>query len=91
MEIIRNHEYYDQFWDIFKTDNRDMKYHIAQAETYRDLYFATKGRKGFYRILNKFAEKRNAYHVEAGTKMAKKQLVILMNEMMELNKMINNG
>lgn len=41
---------------------RNVRYHTNQAVNFKRIYELTKNRKGIYRLLNIFAEKRNRYH-----------------------------
>lgn len=88
MKIIRSKEYYEQLWPIIGAEGRAMHYHAVQAENYKKIYTLTKGRKGIYRLLHQFAFKMNQRHYNAGMKIGKRQMVILINEMNELNKIL---
>lgn len=86
--FLRSKEYYGQLKNIIMADHKKIQYHIVQAENYKRIYDATKRRRGIYVIFNKFARRRNGYHVDVGYTLCLNDLELLTTEMKYLENRI---
>ena len=89
--VIRDKEYYDQFGEIMVKTRKEVDYYTRQAERYRQIYFATKGRSGVYAILNKLAERLNRFYCGRGEKIAKENLKWCILELKYLHDYISQN
>lgn len=64
---------------------RNVRYHTNQAVNFKRIYELTKNRKGIYRLLNIFAEKRNRYHYKKGMELGILQLKSMNKVFKEFN------
>lgn len=87
--VIRNKEYYDQFGEIMVKTRKEVGYCARQAERYRQIYLATKGRSGVYAILHKLAERLNRFYCGQGEKIAKENLKWCILELKHLHDYIS--
>lgn len=66
---------------------RKVEYHTSQAANFKRLYELTKNRKGVYKLLNKFAKKRNKYHYQQGMELSIFQMKSMNKVFKEINVM----
>lgn len=78
--MIKNKEYYDKLYTKMRKDRKMVDYYAKQVENYKKLYYATKGKRGVYKVLNKFAKRMNEYHYTKGYELATKDMGILERE-----------
>ena len=88
--IIKVKAYYESVNRQLECSDRDVDYHIAQANIWKNCYLATKDKRG-YGLLNRFAERMNKRHVRKGTKIAMETLDKSIEEMVYLVKYISDN
>lgn len=86
--VIKDKAYYESFNRRMEYLHKRVDYHIRQANSWKDIYYITKGKRG-YSWLNKIARHMNRRHVEKGTKIGIKALNDCCDEMTDLEKYFN--
>lgn len=86
--VIKDRDYYESFNRRMEYLHKTVDYHICQANNWKDIYYITKGKRG-YGWLNKFARYMNRRHVEKGIKIGVKALNDCCDEMIDLENYIN--
>lgn len=74
-------EYYETLSKESKRDIEMVDYYTRQAERMNRLYKITKGKRGLFRFLNKWAYKQNQKYYKLGEDLALERLGILGHEM----------
>lgn len=78
-------EYYQELEDETIKDFKMVDYYAEQAERMKRLYNLTKGRKGLWHYLNKWAYKKNQKYYNIGYGLALKRMGILGYEFGKLD------
>ena len=85
---MKDKAYYENFDKRMNYLHESIDYHIRQACRYKELYYMTKGKRG-YGWLNKFAAYMNKKHAEKGINIGLKGLDECFDEMTYLSNYFN--
>lgn len=88
VKVIKNKEYYRQFEELTNQDLEKARYHRRMANYYKRKYESTKGKDGFYALMNMLAKSRREYHVSQGFRLAIASMASCISELDDLSKHI---
>lgn len=66
--------YHDRVLTGISQNHRKVDYYTRQAERCKRIYILTKNRGGIYRLIHRWAKKKNQHFCKEGTKLALKTL-----------------
>lgn len=88
--VVKSREYYKQMNELIFEDQKEVDYRIRQADRYKRIYELTKGRRGIYALLNRFAHKRNRIHIRKAEEINRRDMKWLLHEITYLAEHITN-
>lgn len=77
--------YHEKVMAKISRDCRTVDYYTQQANTCKRLYVLTKDKGGIYRLLHRWAKRKNRHYCEKGTELALKNLIDCIDEIEYLN------